>query len=832
MPEQQTTKNSFDLSGGLNTELNEISWPDGFTADEANYELLSDGTRRRRKGLATEAGNTAEPVATITATQFNQSFKWKNVGGDPDKAFLVHQIGSELYFTNDDETPSASWHSIVVPVDDHAAETTPTDALMSDKPLRFSQGRGHLFVTGPYVLPFFVTYDASGDTFSTTPIEVRYRDFVGIDDGVGMESTPADDPIDADHSYNLRNRGWKGADLLTLLSTNSVSPAKNGLWYTAYSRAEGTGTNFDPEGDLALDEVKYLAEVFANSTAPQGSLFLNPFDTRFSVGGGGNSAAKPIEAVVTGVVVTTLGSLQLTITGHGFSNGDEVTVSGQQSLYIKRMGKGGHTREVKWDYNGTWTVRDKQTNTFELDVTPPYNWDSWSDLDEILGEVEGGVALANSEGSLVERGFEAIGFHAGRVWYAGLADGQFADHVFFSRICEKPLSYGQCFQEADPTGRDFNEITPADGGVLVVPGLSGVKDMMTIGNSLVLVGTEGAWEISGDRGATFTATRFGVRQLTNANFNSPTGAIAIEDSGIATGPSGIYQFAPNEFTRLLEAKNMIRDTIQTKWNGYTTAQQVRAQVAYDDAKLRLYLMIGATATDNRYTEILIFDIRQTAWFRYTFTDQLAAATAFGLLTMVAISDADDSSSNQKMKFVIQPSADTLDIADFEQTDYLDYDALESPLPYMVTGFDNLGDFQRRKQTPVITVIQRRTETGFNAALDTAINASRTLMTAFWDWTEAIEYANPLVPAAPQRAFTGTAGNHGVSGKIGAQSQVYRHNRSFIPLATGDVDGYPVVVTRNKVRGRGRVLQLRFDGAATFDSHLIGWQTNYKVTVRK
>ena len=132
MPEAQTEKKVLDLSGGLNTELHDLAWPDGFTSDEANYELLSDGTRRRRRGLANESTNDAQTVATITATQFNQTYKWTNVGGDPDKAFLVHQIGRFLYFTNDDETPSASWHSSGVSMAPFTAETTVVNANISD----------------------------------------------------------------------------------------------------------------------------------------------------------------------------------------------------------------------------------------------------------------------------------------------------------------------------------------------------------------------------------------------------------------------------------------------------------------------------------------------------------------------------------------------------------------------------------------------------------------------------------------------------------------------------------------------------------------------------
>jgi hypothetical protein len=829
MPEAQQEKKVFSLAGGLNTELNEISWPDGFSVAEANYELLSDGTRRRRRGLAAESSAGAEltlPTALV-GTEAVQSYKWKNVGGDPDKTFMVHQIGADLYFSDDDTTMSGSWHADSVSSEPYTAELILNVANLRDQPMRFAQGRGHLFVGGPYIQPFYIEYNSTTDEFESFPIIINYRDYEGIDDGVSIVTEPTG-AITADHRYNLRNRGWKQADMTSIFSALSKHPAKNGLWHMAYKRAFDATAGSDPDGLRSIDTAKYDAEVFGNSTAPMGSLFLEPFDTTFAHDI--TAAGPPIPIVSWQVISTgTTWELEITVASHSYTGGENVTIQGQASRYAKTGGKGNP--RGRWNFNGSYPVLASPAptaTTFNIDVTPPPNWDYWLDQNLKLGEVGGSIALAKSDGSVTQRGFRALGFHAGRLWYAGLNDGQFADHVFFSRLVETPEAYGQCHQRNDPTDENFSSITPADGGVLVIPGMSGITDMMSIGNSLVLLGSEGAWEIAGGRGATFTATQFGVRQITNANFNSATGAISIEDSGMATGPSGIYLIAPNQFTGLLEAKNMIEETIQTKWNGYTTSQQERVQAAYDDAKKRIYLMVGSDSTTSKHNEMLVFDTRQGAWFRYTFN---TPASGFGLISMVAISAADDSSSNQKMKFLYHSTTSTVQVADFEQTDYIDYDGLESPLPFLVTGYDGLQDYQRRKQAPVISVIQKRTETGYNAALDTAINDSSTLMTAFWDWTEAIEWDDYTTPTT-QQPWTGTANNHGVSGKIGAQSQVYRHNRGFVPLATSDVDGYPIIVTRNKVRGRGRVLQLRFDGAATKDSQLIGWRTNYKVSRRK
>ena len=152
-------------------------------------------------------------------------------------------------------------------------------------------------------------------------------------------------------------------------------------------------------------------------------------------------------------------------------------------------------------------------------------------------------------------------------------------------------------------------------------------------------------------------------------------------------------------------------------------------------------------------------------------------------------------------------------SDLDQIDFIDYDGAESPLPFMLTGHDNLGDFQRRRQAPQIMVYQRRTETGFvddgQGGLD-PVNESSCFMTARWDWTD-----------------------DAIAGKFGSDNEVYRHVRGFQPAGPGAYeDGYPLVVTRNKVRGRGRVLQLKFEGKPEKDTHLLGFTINYKISRMK
>ena len=334
-------------------------------------------------------------------------------------------------------------------------------------------------------------------------------------------------------------------------------------------------------------------------------------------------------------------------------------------------------------------------------------------------------------------------------------------------------------------------------------------------DALIIYSDRGVWEVGGGRRGLFTAGQYSVRKITESECSSGRSPIVIGNRAIYTGPRGIHVIAPNKYTRTLEENSISDQLILTLWNAIPEANQEVVQTVHDSALDRVYFLYGDSGDNaNHYANSLVLDLRVGAFYKYVFN----TTTTTGLLGAYSITGSDSSANNKKIKWTAQ-STNTLITCDLNQTDYIDFDGAESPLPYFITGWDNLGDFQRRRQAPVITVFAKRTETGYTASGNgwDGDNESSNLLTAYWDWT-----------------------NDSISGKDGAfypdgsaksavQRETYRHPRAFVPSAANDVDGYPIVTTRNKIRGRGRVLQLRFDGAATKDSHILGFTTNYKVS---
>lgn len=83
-----------------------------------------------------------------------------------------------------------------------------------------------------------------------------------------------------------------------------------------------------------------------------------------------------------------------------------------------------------------------------------------------------------------------------------------------------------------------------------------------------------------------------------------------------------------------------------------------------------------------------------------------------------------------------------------------------------------------------------------------------LVTARWEWTDDVK-----------------------AGRSSEQQQVYKRQRVVIPDDVNDPfnDGFPVVMTKLKLRGKGKALQLKFESEPGKDFVLYGWSIPFTGT---
>ena len=70
-------------------------------------------------------------------------------------------------------------------------------------------------------------------------------------------------------------------------------------------------------------------------------------------------------------------------------------------------------------------------------------------------------------------------------------------------------------------------------------------------------------------------------------------------------------------------------------------------------------------------------------------------------------------------------------------------------------------------------------------------------------------------------------NTSASNKFSNPTQIYRNPKPSNTIA----GGFPIVVNKNKVRGKGRALQIRFTSESGKDAELVGWGLWFQKNVR-
>jgi len=198
-------KNYFNFTGGFNSDVSPLIFPENTSIDELNFPLRVDGERHRRKGMDYEASYVTETQA-IANTDAIQSYDWHNVANDDSINFQVVQTGTTLHFYSKDSTSfSNNKKSFTVDLTTRKVSGTAA-ATVQVSSIQGVAGRGLFFVVGKYIEPFYITYDVSCDSISITRVFIADRDFKGTEEVVAVANRPT--TLTTEHTYDLYNQGW------------------------------------------------------------------------------------------------------------------------------------------------------------------------------------------------------------------------------------------------------------------------------------------------------------------------------------------------------------------------------------------------------------------------------------------------------------------------------------------------------------------------------------------------------------------------------------------------------------------------------------------------
>jgi hypothetical protein len=438
----------------------------------------------------------------------------------------------------------------------------------------------------------------------------------------------------------------------------------------------------------------------------------------------------------------------------------------------------------------------------------------------------------------------SVAFYSGRIFYL-MPDGK----LYFSQVLTNISNADKCYQEADPTAEDINEVVATDGGELDITGIAQGFKLLPIRNELIVFADNGVWSVSGSGDNSFSATSQGVRKITDTGAIGRYAVVSADGTVFYWSEGGIYVLSQDEATGYLYSQNISERTIQKLYLEIPEVGKKNAKAFFDKQSKKIFWLYNDSenydgiAYKNRYNKALVFDTVLNAFYLYSMpSGDVYIADVFQKSPNAYISieetvtnagevvtdDGDPvtakirirTASEIKLKFltfayledwvytVSELKSDTL-------RDFITYDGEGTPFnSFLETGHDILEDIISEKEANTVYVFMKRTEKDviaqdvFDSEGDSLVssNPSSCLMRAKWHWSDSE-----------------------ASGRWSQPQQVYRLQRNWIPSGPGVFDyGFDVIQTINQVRGKGRALSILFQSDGDKDFHLLGWAIPYTI----
>ncbi len=749
---------------GLVTDANPLTFPDNASIEEENFILNIDGSRERRLGLDFEAGfqqiTTTVASASVTEPGFS-SYKWDNAGGDPAKSILVIQIGNELKFFNLDSVPISNGLIFT--------QSLPSAAATGN--FGYATVDGILVVVTGEKQPRTFTFTAPS-TITTATSTLLVRDFFGVEDFISVDlydnlTTRPASTTNA-HTYNLRNSTW------------------------AVPRPQGNTEAVD-------DPITYFfsqsGSVYpSNSDSVNYALYPDASDT-------GGPTLKRFFAV--DLVKNPIGTSPAPT---GF-------------FIIDALARGPSRLTQEANNRAQYPSLDFSVTTLPTDTTP-------------------GGATCTSE-------------FAGRAWFGGFSgvvtsgdkfSPRMSSYLLFSKLVRTPTDIVKCYQEADPTSDDQSDLVATDGGFVRINEAYGIQALVNVGTSLLIFARNGVWRLSGGAGYGFDATNYVVERITDHGIVSINSLTVVDNTAMFWGEDGIYHVHPGD-NGVWISENITYGAIQTLYESIPIADKQKAKGAFDSFERKVRWVYYNRLSDDAETNELILDINLKAFYLNAIK-QFTGSALPRLLTPFKVNPYTVTLTTTPIVVnTVQVQANTVDVVQsidnvlgnaIKEIGYLVVTQIDPVVKYtfafyrneefrewfsqdgvgvdatafMITGYMAPGpsgkDFQRNKQVPYLFVHMRRTETGFEEDVNGdlfPINPSSCLVQARWEWADSAS-----------------------SGRWGNEFQAYRYRRLYLPVDANDPfdTGFATIVTKNKLRGRGKVLSIKFTTEPYNNLHLYGW----------
>jgi len=487
-----------------------------------------------------------------------------------------------------------------------------------------------------------------------------------------------------------------------------------------------------------------------------------------------------------------------TIENHALSTSDTITIQNNSFSFNDSV-----PDVITDSFDGAHTVTVISATQFTFSQTLA-DFVSWNSQYISKGNVIGNT-IGNPNGEVISVRPETVSFFAGRSWYGGIRNISIGSNIYYSQIALENTALSKFYQDADPTSEHISDLIDTDGGVVSIPEMGGLLAMHPVGNSLVLFADNGLWSIEAGEQGYFTATSYSIRKITDVGVTSSRSIVSAEGTVFYWTDSGVYVLQSDQVSGLLSSTSITINKIGTHLQTIPAANKDVVKGEYDSINKEIKWLYHTNASEvHRFSAELIFNLPLQAWTKHSLD------TTVGPHVIEIIRTLEKSSPEDKTKYLIDVDDTHITFANYNNTNFLDWETYDSigidAAAYIITSHELLDDAMRKKFANYVFCYFNRTEDTATSDGSGGINLtpkSSCLMRTRWDWAD-----------------------NAVANKWSAQKQVYRFRRYMQPTA-GDYDnGFPVVVTKNKVRGSGKVVSFEFVTEEGNDCQILGWAAAY------
>lgn len=444
-------------------------------------------------------------------------------------------------------------------------------------------------------------------------------------------------------------------------------------------------------------------------------------------------------------------------------------------------------------------------------------------------------------------GASIIADYAGRIFYAGfggdVVDGDskspiLSSYILFSQVIKSQDGFTKCYQEGDPTSRETSDIVDTDGGFLRVSGAKKIYGLVPLSNRLFVIADNGVWSVVGGSDFGFTATNYSVTKLSAYGCNNSQSIVIVNDSIFFWGSEGIFNVSKNQYGDWI-VQNISEATVQTFYDSLEDSEKRNAIGIYDisDKKIRWMFNQDSNRANSNTVRELIFDNTVRAFSKVRIyalasnspevvgyistasflSGEVPTNVVVGGINVesvgeqVVMSEVTRTSGIQAIKYVTLYSTVSGNVgytfSQYKDTTFRDWKSADGvgvdAKGFILTGQVTANDSAIAKQTPYLVFHFRRTEDGVVSVGGELIPArqSSCLIRSQWDWANSI-----------------------VSGKWSPLFQAYRYRRPLYITSLQDEfdNGHETIVTKNKLRGRGRAMSLYLETESDKDCRILGW----------